>query len=184
MYESMRRLAIWHITTPSPDLHDFVMTANSQKVVRTLAIAFGLGLLAFLVLNPLLGVMAFAGTLFGRLALLALHRSGRWSASVAGLAIGQALMPISVFFFLNYLRPDLMQPMLDHVFGYLLVALIGGLAFGGGGAFLAATAFTLSTRGVVALSIARALLCTLPAILLVVFGPIVFAFMFGNIEGK
>jgi tight adherence protein B len=33
-------------------------------------------------------------------------------------------MPIVLGFVLNYLRPDLMEPMLDHWFGYILIGAI------------------------------------------------------------
>jgi tight adherence protein B len=33
-------------------------------------------------------------------------------------------MPVVLGLVLNYMRPDLMQPMLDHIFGYILVAAI------------------------------------------------------------
>ena len=33
-------------------------------------------------------------------------------------------MPLILGMVLNYMRPDLMQPMLDHIFGYVLVGLI------------------------------------------------------------
>jgi len=33
-------------------------------------------------------------------------------------------MPLILGMVLNYMRPDLMQPMLDHIFGYILVAVI------------------------------------------------------------
>ncbi len=33
-------------------------------------------------------------------------------------------MPLILGIVLNYMRPDLMQPMLDHIFGYILVAVI------------------------------------------------------------
>jgi tight adherence protein B len=33
-------------------------------------------------------------------------------------------MPLLLGVVLNYMRPDLMQPMLDHIFGYVLVAAI------------------------------------------------------------
>ena len=33
-------------------------------------------------------------------------------------------MPLILGIVLNYMRPDLMQPMLDHIFGYILVAII------------------------------------------------------------
>ncbi|MFZ5471022.1 MAG: type II secretion system F family protein [Myxococcota bacterium] len=35
-----------------------------------------------------------------------------------------AAMPLILGLVLNYMRPDLMQPMLDHIFGYVLVAVI------------------------------------------------------------
>ena len=33
-------------------------------------------------------------------------------------------MPLILGMVLNYMRPDLMQPMLDHIFGYVLVGAI------------------------------------------------------------
>jgi tight adherence protein B len=33
-------------------------------------------------------------------------------------------MPVILGMVLNYMRPDLMQPMLDHIFGYILVGAI------------------------------------------------------------
>jgi tight adherence protein B len=33
-------------------------------------------------------------------------------------------MPLVLGLVLNYMRPDLMQPMLDHIFGYILVFVI------------------------------------------------------------
>jgi tight adherence protein B len=36
-----------------------------------------------------------------------------------------ASMPLILGMVLNYMRPDLMQPMLDHIFGYILVGAIG-----------------------------------------------------------
>ncbi len=35
-----------------------------------------------------------------------------------------AAMPVVLGFVLNYMRPDLMEPMLDHMFGYILIAMI------------------------------------------------------------
>lgn len=35
-----------------------------------------------------------------------------------------AAMPLSLGFVLNYMRPDLMEPMLDHWFGYILIAVV------------------------------------------------------------
>ncbi len=35
-----------------------------------------------------------------------------------------AAMPVILGMVLNYMRPDLMQPMLDHIFGYILVGAI------------------------------------------------------------
>jgi len=35
-----------------------------------------------------------------------------------------ASMPVVLGFVLNFLRPDLMEPMLDHWFGYVLIAAI------------------------------------------------------------
>jgi tight adherence protein B len=35
-----------------------------------------------------------------------------------------AALPLLLGLVLNYMRPDLMEPMMDHIFGYILVALI------------------------------------------------------------
>ena len=83
-------------------------------------------------------------------------------------AIALGVLPIPLWFVLNYRRPDLLQPMLDHVFGYAItmaefafviggvaVQLVGALQKGGG------------TR--IGIAIAGFLLCTLPALLMVIF---------------
>ena len=85
---------------------------------------------------------------------------------------------------LNFMRPDLMKPMLDHVYGYLLVLVIAVLT----GVGTAVTLFVISAKqekvGLqLGLSVGAFFLCTLPSVFLVLFGPIVFAFMFGNVGG-
>jgi hypothetical protein len=96
-------------------------------------------------------------------------------------AVALGVLPLGLWTMLNFMRPDLMAPMLDHVFGYVitgvelllvslgvLVFLVAGLQTGSG------------TR--IGLQIAGFLLCTLPALFLVLFGPVAFAFMYGNVH--
>ncbi len=104
----------------------------------------------------------------------------------AGAAIGAAVLgglPIGLFLVLNYLRPDLMAPMLDHVFGRAFVAAVLLLTTGGTGCYLLAALARFQSRTPRVLVGLAGLACTLPALALVLFGPIVFAFMFGNAGG-
>lgn len=101
-----------------------------------------------------------------------------WVVAVALMAA-----PIPLWFVLNYLRPDLVAAMLDHPSGSLVS--IAELALTGLGLLVGLLAiFALGEkRGVrIALVVGAWILCTLPALFLVVFGPIVFAFMFGNVD--
>ena len=40
-----------------------------------------------------------------------------------------AMLPIALGFVLNWMRPDLMEPMFDHWFGYVMVCLVVVLEF-------------------------------------------------------
>lgn len=94
-------------------------------------------------------------------------------------AIALGVLPLALWVVLNFMRPDLIAPMLDHVFGYVITAVELLLVSLGVLVFLVAGLQTGSgTR--IGLQIAGFLLCTLPALFLVLFGPIVFAFMYGN----
>jgi hypothetical protein len=96
-------------------------------------------------------------------------------------AIALGVLPLALWVVLNFMRPDLIAPMLDHVFGYVITAVELLLVSLGVLVFLVAGLQTGSgTR--IALQIAGFLLCTLPALFLVLFGPIVFAFMYGNVH--
>jgi hypothetical protein len=90
------------------------------------------------------------------------------------------MSPVSLFFVLNYMRPDLMAPMLDHVFGYTLARGVGLVVLISTVIYVFALFRTKRWR--IALTIGGSLLCTLPALFAVLFGPIVFAFMFGNVD--
>ena len=103
-------------------------------------------------------------------------------ALVAVLVMG--FSPMALWFVLNYLRPDLVQAMLDHQFGY--VVSLAEFALVGAGTGLALYGLTAKgdRPGVqAALIVVAGLFFTLPAHLLVLFGPIVFAFMFGKLDG-
>jgi hypothetical protein len=100
---------------------------------------------------------------------------------VAGAALGAGL-PIAVFMVLNFLRPDLIAPMLDHVFGRVFVGtevvlwLIGTTFYG--------FAFSLEFKSripQVILIVCGVVLSTIPAVLGMLFAPVVFAFMYGNV---
>ncbi|MDP1826166.1 MAG: hypothetical protein Q8L48_23065 [Archangium sp.] len=96
-------------------------------------------------------------------------------------AIALGVLPLALWTVLNFMRPDLMAPMLSHVFGYvlsgveLLLTSLGVLVF-----LVAGLQTGAGTR--IGLQIGGFLLCTLPALFLVLFGPIVFAFMYGNVS--
>lgn len=94
------------------------------------------------------------------------------------------VLPFGLFAVLNFMRPELMQAMLDHVFGYLVPAIVVPLTVVGALAQFLVVVVRGENRAVRTLiAIAAFLLCTLPALSLVLFGPIVFAFMFGNVGG-
>jgi hypothetical protein len=93
-----------------------------------------------------------------------------------GLGTG---LPFALGFALNFIRPDLTRSVLEQPFGHRLLGTVGLLS-------LAATALYLSAWLVpfrkrtprVLLTLAGALLCTLPALLLTLFGPVVIALMY------
>lgn len=81
---------------------------------------------------------------------------------------------------LNSLRPDLMGPMLQHLFGLLLMLVEVVLCLGATATYLTAATVNFKSRTPrVVLTLAGALIFTLPAMLGVLFGPIVFAFLYG-----
>jgi hypothetical protein len=99
---------------------------------------------------------------------------------LGALSLGLGL-PIVLALVLNLMRPDLVAPMLDHQFGYLLVLAESVLCVGATGLYLVATLVRFQTRTPrVLISIAAALFCTLPALAGILFGPIVFALMYGR----
>jgi len=116
------------------------------------------------------------------------RRMRRWQKVVLGGAIAG---PTALALVLAFMRRDLLEPMLDHWFGYLVVGasslLVGTQAIV---LFLffslfnrrAAQSDTSPTGPSVALSVASGLLCTLPVVFLVLFGPIVFRFVFVGVE--
>ena len=98
---------------------------------------------------------------------------------VGSLSLGLGL-PVLLALVLNYMRPDLIAPMLDHEFGYRLVLVEKFLCLGATALYLVATLAKFKTRTPkVLVVIAGVLFFTLPALLGILFGPIVFAFMYG-----
>lgn len=96
-----------------------------------------------------------------------------------GLGVTIGSVPLVVALALNFLRPDLMSPMLQQVFGYGLSALVMLFIIGGFAVYIAA-AQQRSSGARIGISVAGFFVCTLPAILMMVFGPIVFAFLYGG----
>lgn len=103
------------------------------------------------------------------------------SARVIITRVIWGLSPFSLAVVLNYLRPDLVAPMLDHVFGQVLVPSV--VLFVGVSTLVYLFAAFRGGKLRIGLTVAASLLCTLPALFAVLFGPIVFAFMFGNVPG-
>lgn len=103
-------------------------------------------------------------------------RPWRWALLVGAVPFAIWVVVSSV---LNYLRPDLIQPMLDHTFGYVLIRAVTFLL----GANVLVVRLLLSIpqpalrRGLV---IALELVAVLGAVFVPLFAPIVFAFLFGN----
>ncbi len=100
---------------------------------------------------------------------------------MAALVLG--LLPVALWLVLNFMRPDLLAPMLDHVFGYVATTVELLLVSGSLVAYLAA-ALQERAGARVGLQLVGVLLFTLPAVFLVLFGPIVFAFMYGGIDAR
>ena len=98
------------------------------------------------------------------------------------LAVGFGLLlPFGVMQVLIYLRPDLVGPMLDHEFGYRPIQLERALAFAATATYLFAALKNFESRAWRRLVIAAgAVFFTLPLLLAELFGPIVFAAMFGG----
>jgi hypothetical protein len=101
---------------------------------------------------------------------------------IAGIIVmGACLAPPAIMLVgLSFARPDLIRPMLDHVFGYLILGIVGVLWLAQG--LIVGFSWMREVRlglriGITAGSVA---LCTLPMVFLILFGPIVWAFMFGN----
>lgn len=90
--------------------------------------------------------------------------------------------PLALMLALNYSRPDLMGPMLDHVYGSLAVGVVSLLALVGAVATaIASLVDGESVAARVTIGLLGTLLCTVPAMVLMLFAPVVFAFMFGNV---
>ncbi|MBI3183160.1 MAG: hypothetical protein HYZ28_13570 [Myxococcales bacterium] len=108
---------------------------------------------------------------------------------VAGSLSG---LPIALAAVLSFLRPDLIAPMVGHVFGYLAVLAIMLLAGLGVGSMLLGwwlvdrlvRSERNTLRGILAtfVGLLSSTLFVLPALFLALFAPIVFAFMFGPID--
>ncbi len=157
-------------------------TTPLARVLRALALATGLGFAVYVVLNPLLALVVFGATAVGRGVGEPLVRSGRLPLYALPFALSTTIAPVTFALVLNYLRPDLMQPMLDHIFGYLIFAVISLLGVGGAGVVILVAVFKKSVPATVGTWLGSLVLCTFPAVFLVLFGPIVFAFMYGAVE--
>lgn len=111
-----------------------------------------------------------------------MNESQKLIRTASALMLGYGV-PFLVFNFVNFMRPDLIQPMLDHLFGYALI-----------GALVALASFTTSLYGFamtvpftrdwprVLLIFCGIVFGTIPSIFGIFFGPIIYAFMFGNLE--
>jgi hypothetical protein len=106
--------------------------------------------------------------------------SPAWRPWIAPTVV--TVLPPGLFVVLTFLRPDLIRPMLDHLFGYVLVSVTTVLSLLGGVLVGLWSLGTLESKG---LRLTSGLLgvvgCTLPALFLILFGPIVFTFLFGYV---
>jgi hypothetical protein len=96
-----------------------------------------------------------------------------------GLGVAIGCIPLAVALLLNVLRPDLVKPMLQHIFGYTLGAVTLLCIIGGFVVYIVA-AQQKSSGARIGISVAGFFVCTLPAIAMMLFGPVVFAFMYGS----
>ena len=104
---------------------------------------------------------------------------GKLRPILGALFFGHGL-PLTVAIVLNFLRPDLMAPMLSHEFGHRLVLVENLLCIGATALYLvAALAKFSSPTPRVLIRLAGCLFFTLPALLSILFGPIVFVLLFG-----
>jgi FtsH-binding integral membrane protein len=98
---------------------------------------------------------------------------------LGALALGMGL-PVALALVLNSMRPDLIAPMLDHEFGYRLVLVERLLCVGATALYLVAALVRFKSHTPkVLVVVAGVLFFTLPALLGILFGPIVFAFTHG-----
>ncbi len=105
----------------------------------------------------------------------------RWWRPWVGPAL-TVVLPPGLFVVLTFMRPDLMRPMLDHVFGYTLVGTVSVLTLLGGTLVGVSSLGTLESKGLrLAAGLVGFVACTLPALFLVLFGPIVFTFLYGTV---
>lgn len=96
------------------------------------------------------------------------------------IALGTGL-PIVLGVALNFLRPDLIAATLAHTFGYVWVTFNLALTLVGTALQLAAALIGFKTRVRRGLfGFAMFCLTTLPLLFSLLFGPIVFAFMYGD----
>jgi hypothetical protein len=98
-------------------------------------------------------------------------------------SLGGGALPLFAYFglsmILNFMRPDLMRPMLDHIFGFLLISAVVFLSC----VNLFVTRLLLLVRhaGVrLGLVLVFQLLAVFGAVFVALFAPIIFAFMFGD----
>ena len=100
-------------------------------------------------------------------------------------------LPVTGAVALGILRPDLWLPMLDHIFGYvLLLAVLLLLAIQAAVLFFgyrrlnrrAVELDRSSTGSTIGLTAASVIFCTLPVAFALLFGPIVFTLVFGAVE--
>ncbi len=97
----------------------------------------------------------------------------RWLAPVVVF-----LLPLGLMGGLATSRPDLMGALLRGPPGALFMGGVALLAAGGGGAVAVSTTMLKEALGLrVGLGVAGVLLCTLPAVFVVLFGPVAFAFL-------
>jgi len=90
-------------------------------------------------------------------------------------------LPVSLFFVLNFLRPDLMGPMLDHPAGRTYVPAVASSAGLSLLFYLLAVAGPFRARWPRVLLYVAGGVVTSLAFLVALFGPIVFALLYGDV---